>query len=173
MTRLSIVTVPDPILRKKSAPVEQVDEGVRRLLADMFESMIAGDGIGLAAIQVGIPKRLIVANVAEGEEAPTALKLVNPEILWHSDEESIHEEGCLSLPDQLADVARPARVRVRYVDENGELRELEAQGLLSTCLQHEIDHLDGVLFTDHLSVVKRNIIIRKLKKAQRAKAARL
>lgn len=173
MARLPILTVPDPVLRRKSSPVERVDDAVRKLLADMVETMIAGEGIGLAAIQVGVPKRLIVTNAAEAEAEPTPLKLVNPEILWRSDEESVYEEGCLSLPDQLAEVARPARVRVRYVDENGELRELEADGLLATCLQHEIDHLDGVLFIDYLSIVRRNIIVRKLKKAQRLKAVRL
>lgn len=170
MARLPIITAPDPILRTESSPVERVDDETRRLLADMFETMVAGEGIGLAAIQVGLAKRLIVANAAEGEQKPTPLRLVNPEILWRSDEESVYEEGCLSLPDMVAEVGRPARVRLRYVDENGELRELEAGGLLATCLQHEIDHLEGRLFIDYLSAFKRNIIIRKLLKARRAKA---
>jgi peptide deformylase len=171
MSRLSIITAPDPILRKKSAPLETIDDALRALMDDMLEAMVAGDGIGLAAIQVGVAKRLIVTKVAEGDEPPVALRLVNPEILWRADEPSVYEEGCLSLPDQLAEVERPERVRVAYLDETGERRELEAGGLLATCLQHEIDHLDGVLFVDHLSLVKRSMIIRKLKKAQRQKTA--
>ena len=172
MARLPILIVPDPVLRKISRPVERVDEAVRRLLDDMVQSMIEGKGIGLAAIQVARPLRLIVTHLEEDEAPAQTLKLVNPEILWRSNEERVYEEGCLSLPDQTAEVARPARVRVRYVDEHGELREREAEGLLATCLQHEIDHLDGVLFIDYLSAVKRNIIVRKLKKAQRTAAVR-
>jgi len=172
MARLPILVVPDPVLRQISRPVERVDEAVRRLLDDMVQSMIEGKGIGLAAIQVARPLRLIVTHLEEDEARAQTLKLVNPEILWRSNEERVYEEGCLSLPDQTAEVARPARVRVRYVDEHGELREREADGLLATCLQHEIDHLDGVLFIDYLSTVKRNIIVRKLKKAQRVAAVR-
>lgn len=171
MAKLPIIIAPDPILRTQSQALERVGDEVRRLMDDMFETMIAGDGIGLAAIQVGLPKCLIVIHVAEDEEEPVSLKLVNPVILWQSDERSVYEEGCLSLPDHLAEVSRPAKARLSYLDENGEACEIEAGGLLATCLQHEVDHLSGTLFIDHLSVVKRNIIIRKLRKAKRTKAA--
>ena len=172
MARLPLVIAPDPFLKQVSTPVESVTDELRALMDDMFETMIASDGVGLAAIQVGVPRRILVTNVFESEdEDPIPLRMVNPETIWHSDDEAVTEEGCLSLPDQLAEVARPARVRVRYVDENGELRELDAERMTATCVQHEIDHLEGILFVDHLSRIKREMIIRKLVKQQKARAS--
>jgi peptide deformylase len=172
MARVPLVIAPDPILKQVSTPVESVTDEVRALIDDMFETMIAADGIGLAAIQVGVPKRILVTNVFENEDDdPIPLRMVNPEIVWRSDEEAISEEGCLSLPDQLAKVARPARVRLRYIDEAGEVCELEAEHMMATCVQHEIDHLEGILFVDHLSRIKRDMIIRKLVKQKKVRAS--
>ena len=168
MALLPIITAPDPRLKKVAAPVATVDDDVRRLLDDMLETMYAAPGIGLAAPQIGVLKRAIVVDVAEKDAKPAPMKIVNPEILWVSDDDANYEEGCLSLPDQYADVVRPRAIRLRYVDEQGELRELEAEGMLATCIQHEIDHLDGVLFVDHVSAVRRNIILRKLQKAKKS-----
>ena len=165
-----IITAPDKRLKERSAPVEVVDDEVRALLDDMMESMHAADGIGLAAIQIGVPKRCIVADVHLADEPPAPLKLVNPEVVWRSDERVSREEGCLSFPDHYADVERPASVTVAYQDETGAAQELTAVGTLAVCLQHEIDHLEGVLFVDYLSLVKRSIILRKLTKARRAAA---
>ena len=173
MAMLSIITAPDPRLKVKCKPVERVDRQVRRLMDDMLETMYAAPGIGLAAPQVGVRKRVLVVDVAKEADKPAPLCMANPEILWTSDELVSYEEGCLSLPDQYAPVERPARCRVRYLDENNELRELETEGLLATCIQHEIDHLDGVLFVDHLSALKRNMILRKLAKAKKLKEAAL
>jgi peptide deformylase len=136
----------------------------------MLETMYDAPGIGLAAPQIGLTKRLIVIDVAGKDEEPQPLKIVNPEIVWSSDEESTYEEGCLSLPGHYADVTRPAAVRVKYLDETGAAQEIEADGLLATCLQHEIDHIDGVLFIDHLSALKRNMILRKMTKAKKQRA---
>ena len=169
MVMLSIIIAPDPRLKVKCKPVERVDRQVRRLMDDMLETMYAAPGIGLAAPQVGVRKRVLVVDAAKEDEKPAPLCMANPEILWTSDEVASYEEGCLSLPDQYAPVERPARCRVRYLDENNELRELETEGLLATCIQHEIDHLDGVLFVDHLSALKRNMILRKLAKAKKLK----
>lgn len=165
-----IINCLDPTLRKPSAPVERVDDDLRRLIDDMFETMYEAPGIGLAAIQLGIARQVIIADVAGEEEEPSPLALINPQILWKSPETSIYSEGCLSLPEQFAEVERPARCRVAYIDTEGEKREIETDGLMSTCLQHEIDHLDGVLFVDHLSKLKRDMIIRKIAKAEREKA---
>ena len=173
MAMLSIITAPDPRLKVKCKPVERVDRQVRRLMDDMLETMYAAPGIGLAAPQVGVRKRVLVVDVAKEADKPAPLCMANPEILWTSDELVSFEEGCLSLPDQYAEVARPARCRVRYLDENDALRELETEGLLATCIQHEIDHLDGVLFVDHLSALKRSMILRKLAKAKKLKEAAL
>ena len=173
MAMLSIITAPDPRLKVRCKPVERVDRQVRRLMDDMLETMYAAPGIGLAAPQVGVRKRVLVVDVAKEADKPAPLCMANPEILWTSDELVSYEEGCLSLPDQYAPVERPARCRVRYLDENNELRELETEGLLATCIQHEIDHLDGVLFVDHLSALKRNMILRKLAKAKKLKEAAL
>ncbi|RMD60544.1 MAG: peptide deformylase [Alphaproteobacteria bacterium] len=169
MAILPILVAPDPRLKQVAAPVEQVDDTVRRLMDDMLETMYAAPGIGLAAPQVGVLRRIIVLDVASEGETPQPYRMVNPELVWVSDEDASYEEGCLSLPDHYADVVRPAAIRVRYLDEHGVERELAAEGVLATCIQHEIDHLDGILFVDHLSALKRNMILRKLLKAKKAK----
>lgn len=178
MALLPIITAPDPRLKVVSTPVEAVDDAVRKLLDDMLETMYAAPGIGLAAVQVGKPKRIIVIDLqrrlGEGEDAPRVrepLFLVNPEVVWASEELAVYEEGCLSVPEHYADVERPARVKIRHLDYHGREQLLEADGMLATCAQHEIDHLDGVLFVDHLSAVKRGIILRKLQKARKLKLA--
>jgi len=173
MALLSIITAPDPRLKVKCKPVERVDRQVRQLMDDLLETMYAAPGIGLAAPQVGVRKRVLVVDAAKDAEKPAPLRMANPEILWTSEERVSYEEGCLSLPDQYAPVERPARCRVRYLDENDELREREIEGMLATCVQHEIDHLDGVLFVDHLSALKRSMILRKLAKAKKLKEAAL
>ncbi len=170
MALLPILTAPDPRLKKISAPVKQVDESVRKLMEDMLETMHQAPGIGLAAPQVGVLKRVIVLDLAREGEGPQPLRLANPEVVWVSDEDATYNEGCLSVPEHYADVVRPAACRVRYLDHHNKKREIEAEGLLATCLQHEIDHLDGVLFIDHLTALKRNIILRKLLKAKKAAA---
>jgi len=166
---LPIITAPDPRLKVISAPVETVDAAVRRLMDDMLETMYEEPGIGLSAIQVGVPKRIVVADVAGVGEAPSPIRLVNPKIVWRSEELATYEEGCLSLPEHYADVERPAAVKVQYLDENGRARELDAETILARCLQHELDHLDGILFVDHLTAVRRNIILRKLAKMKKTK----
>lgn len=171
MAVLPIITAPDPRLKVKCQAVATVDKSVRKLIDDLLDTMYEAPGIGLAAPQVGIAKRVIVLDVAEKGAPREPHGLVNPEVVWTSDEERTYDEGCLSLPDQFAEVARPDRVRVRYLDRDGKPRELEAGGLLATCLQHEIDHLEGVLFVDHISTLRRNMILRKLTKAKKAKAA--
>ena len=170
MAILPIITAPDPRLQRQAKPVEKVDAAVRRLMDDMLETMYAAPGIGLAAPQVGVLKRVIVVDCAKADEKPQPYKLANPEILWQSEELLTNNEGCLSLPEHYADVTRPAEVKVRYLDEQNEIRELHAKGLLATCIQHEIDHLEGTLFVDHISALKRNIILRKLQKLKRQKA---
>lgn len=171
MAILPIITAPDPRLKLKSKRVEKVDDGIRRLLDDMLATMYAAPGVGLAAIQVGVAKRLIVIDVARDGEDRKPLFLVNPEIVWASDDETVCEEGCLSLPEQYAEVKRPKAIRIQHLDYFGDLRELEADGLLAVCIQHEMDHLEGVLFVDHLSSLKRNMILRRLSKTKRQKAA--
>ncbi|HEV8388702.1 MAG TPA: peptide deformylase [Dongiaceae bacterium] len=170
MALLPILTAPDPRLKQISAPVKQVDAGVRQLMDDMLETMYQAPGIGLAAPQVGVLKRVIVLDIAREGEEPQPLRLANPEVVWVSDEDVTYNEGCLSVPEHYADVARPGACRVRYLDHDNKAREIAAEGLLATCLQHEIDHLDGVLFIDHLTSLKRNIILRKLLKAKKAAA---
>ncbi|HXR87190.1 MAG TPA: peptide deformylase [Stellaceae bacterium] len=170
MTVLPIIIAPDPRLAKKAKPVAKVDDSIRRLMADMLETMYQAPGIGLAAPQVGELKRVIVVDCAKAEEKPQPYQMANPEILWQSEELLVNNEGCLSLPEHYADVARPAEVKVRYLDEQNEIRELHAKGLLATCIQHEIDHLEGTLFVDHISALKRNIILRKLRKTKRQEA---
>jgi peptide deformylase len=167
MALLPIITAPDPRLEAVSTPVEAVTDAVRQQLDDMLETMYAAPGIGLAAIQVGIPKRMLVIDVARDGEDRQPLFIVNPEITWVSDDDQLYEEGCLSLPEQYAEVERPAEVKVRYLDRDGNPQELHANGLLAVCLQHEMDHLDGILFVDHISALKRNIILRKLLKQKR------
>ncbi|HXQ49707.1 MAG TPA: peptide deformylase [Stellaceae bacterium] len=170
MAVLPIITAPDPRLKLKAKTVTRVDERVRRLMADMLETMYEAPGIGLAAPQVGQALRVIVVDCARDGEKPAPYKLANPQILWRSDQIITVQEGCLSLPEHYADVARPAEIKLRYLDENNEIRELNAKGLLATCIQHEMDHLEGVLFVDHISSLKRGIILRKLAKAKRQKA---
>ncbi|HEY8016949.1 MAG TPA: peptide deformylase, partial [Dongiaceae bacterium] len=154
----------------KCKPVAKVDAKVARLMDDMLETMYAAPGIGLAAPQVGVTQRIIVLDVAREDEKPAPIRMANPELVWVSDEDVTYNEGCLSLPEHYADVARPRAIRVRYLDHQNEIRELEAEGLLATCIQHEMDHLDGVLFVDHITALKRNIILRKLLKAKKTGA---
>ena len=159
VSKLDIITLPDRRLRTASAPVERIDDDVRRFLDDMLETMYEAPGIGLAAVQVGVPRRMVTVDVAKREDEdaePNPLFLINPEILWSSDERAVHEEGCLSIPEYYAEVERPASVRVRYLDRDGKLQEIEANSILAVCLQHEIDHLNGTLFIDHLSKLKRD-----------------
>ena len=167
MTQLDIINVPDPLLKTVSTPVERVDADVRTLLDNMLETMYAAPGIGLAAIQVAVAKRLIVVDTSTDEEEKKPLFLINPEVTWESDERSVYNEGCLSVPEHYAEVERPASVRVRYQDYHGEMQEDLLDGLTATCVQHEIDHLDGVVFIDYLSRLKRNMIIKKVQKAQK------
>ena len=170
MAVLPIITAPDPRLKAISDPVAEVDDSIRALLDDMLDSMYEAVGIGLAAIQVGIAKRIVVIDVAdENGEQGNPLFLINPEIVWTSDDERVHEEGCLSLPEHYAEVVRPDEIRVKYLDRDGKEQELHAAGILSTCIQHELDHLDGILFVDHISSMRRNMILRKLKKLKRQK----
>lgn len=173
MAILPIVEIPDPRLRLISQPVAAVDDGVRALVADMTETMYAAQGIGLAAIQVGVDRRVLVIDLQEREDEegkpirePHAY--INPEVLDVSEELSVYNEGCLSIPEQYAEVARPARCRVRWLDEAGEAHEQELDGLLATCMQHEIDHLNGVLFLDHISRLKRSMLLKKLDKQRKA-----
>ena len=171
MALLPIITAPDPRLKLVAKPVKAVDAEVRRLMDDMLETMYAAPGIGLAAPQVGVARRVLVVDAAREDEPPQPLRIANPEILWRSEEMATYNEGCLSLPEHYADVERPARIKLRYLDYENEIREVEMEGLLATCVQHEMDHLEGVLFVDHISSLKRNIILRKLAKLKRQKAA--
>jgi peptide deformylase len=165
-----ILVLPDPRLRLVSEPVKAIDDEFRRLVDDMFETMYGAPGIGLAAIQVGVPKRVITADLAKKDEPRAPQVFINPEILSRSEELSTYEEGCLSIPEIHEDVERPATVRVRYLDRDGKPHEVDAEGLLATCLQHEIDHLDGVLFIDHISKLKRDRIVKKFSKAAKRAA---
>jgi peptide deformylase len=169
MALLEIITAPDPRLKGKAKPVAAVDAKVRRLMDDMLETMYRSIGVGLAAPQVGVAQRVIVLDVAREGEPPQPMRIANPEILWRSEELTTASEGCLSLPEHYADVERPAAIRLRYLDHENEIRELEAKGLLGTCIQHEMDHLDGVLFVDHISALKRGMILRKLAKSKRSR----
>ncbi len=168
MALLPIIIAPDPRLKKVARPVASVDDAVRRLMDDMLETMYTAPGLGLAAPQVGVLKRVIVVDAAGEDSAANPLLLANPELLRVSDDDASYEEGCLSLPNHYADVVRPRAVRLRYLDRDGEIRELEADGLLATCVQHEMDHLDGILFVDHVSALKRNMILRKLTKTKKS-----
>jgi peptide deformylase len=162
-----VLVAPDPRLKQVSLPVERVDDAVRALAADMLQTMYAAPGIGLAAVQLGIPKQIIVMDLARDDEKPQPRHFINPEILWTSDELLAAEEGCLSVPDLYDEVERPGKIRARYLDLEGKPQEIEAEGMLAVCLQHEMDHLKGVLFIDHLSKLKRDMILRKLAKARR------
>jgi peptide deformylase len=170
MAKLDIITAPDPRLKIKAKPVEKVDAKVRRLMDDMLETMYGSIGVGLAAPQVGVAQRVIVIDVAREGEKANPMRIANPAILWRSEEKLVANEGCLSLPEHYADVSRAAEIRFRYLDEQNEIREMEAKGLLATCVQHEIDHLNGVLFVDHVSALKRGMILRKLTKTKRSRA---
>ena len=168
MSLLPIVTLPDEkILREVSKPVSGVDSHVKKLWEDMLETMYRAPGIGLAAIQVGVPQRLLVIDLAKDGEAKTPLFVANPEITWSSEVLSDYEEGCLSIPEYYEMVTRPAEIRLRYLDRQGEAQEMHAAGLMATCLQHEIDHLNGVLVIDHISRLKRERVIKKFQKAQK------
>ena len=166
-----ILTAPDPFLRQISKPVERVDDELRALMDDMLETMYDAPGIGLAAIQVGVPLRVIVMDLADRDEEPDPRYFVNPEILDPSEDMSVYQEGCLSVPEFFDEVERPTRCRVRYLDYDGQEQVLDAEGLLATCIQHEMDHLEGVLFIDHLSRLKRERVLKKLRKEQRLAAA--
>lgn len=166
-----ILLAPDPVLKKKAEAVDAVDGSVRRLMDDMLETMYDHNGIGLAAPQIGVLLRVIVLDVSERDQPRRPLCLANPEIVWSAQELSVYNEGCLSFPDMFADVTRPGAVRVRYLDQDDTAQEIDAEGLLSTCLQHEIDHLNGILFVDHLSSLRRNMILRKMQKLKRNAAA--
>ena len=167
MTIRPILTAPDPRLRQVSKPVDTVDDELRALMDDMLETMYDAPGIGLAAIQIGVPKRVIVMDLAGEDEEPDPRYYVNPEILDPSEDTNLYEEGCLSVPEFFDEVERPARCRVKFLDYNGDEQVIDADGMLATCIQHEMDHLEGVLFIDHLSRLKRERILTKLKKEQR------
>ena len=164
MSQRKIVIEPDPILRKKSENLEKVDNELRLLLDDMLETMYAAPGIGLAAVQVGILKRLIVIDISKDKEKKNPIFLINPEIIFKSKNTSIYEEGCLSLPGHFAEIERPEECHIKYIDYDGKKKEMKANGLLATCVQHEIDHLNGKLFIDYLSKLKKDMIIKKLVK---------
>ncbi|MGB6537652.1 MAG: peptide deformylase [Xanthobacteraceae bacterium] len=165
MALREIIKLPDKRLRLKSEPVKRIDAGIRKLVDDLFETMYEAPGIGLAAIQVGVAKRVIAMDLSKKEDAHRPHVFINPEIVWQSEEKSTYEEGCLSIPDYYEEVERSARVKVSYLDLEGEQREIEASGLFATCLQHEIDHINGVLFIDHISKLKRDRIVKKFAKA--------
>lgn len=169
MTLKPLVLLPDPVLRKKSDPLERVDDEIRTLADDMLETMYDAPGIGLAAIQIGIPRRMLVIDCAKEDEEKAPMVFINPEIVERSDERAIYEEGCLSIPDYYAEVERPAEVTVEYTDRDGKAQQVKADGLLATCLQHEIDHLNGVLFIDHISKLKRDMVVKKFTKLAKAR----
>jgi peptide deformylase len=170
MTIKPLIILPDPLLRQASKPIERFDADVKRLAADMLETMYDAPGIGLAAIQVGIDRRMLVVDVAREGEEKAPLVVINPEIVASSDARSVYEEGCLSIPDYYAEVERPAEVTVNFFDVAGKPQSVKAEGLLATCLQHEIDHLNGVLFIDHISRLKREMVVKKFTKAAKTRA---
>jgi len=160
----TILTEPNKILRQISNPVDHVGEEEQKLMDDMLETMYAAPGIGLAAIQIGIPKRIIIMDISRKKENKNPLHFINPEIVWKADEDIIYEEGCLSVPNQFAEINRPKECHVKYLDYYGQSKELVAEGILATCIQHEIDHLEGILFIDYLSKLKKSMIVKKLTK---------
>jgi peptide deformylase len=166
-----ILTAPDPRLKVVSEPVAKVDGEIRTLIDDMIETMYGADGIGLAAIQVGVPKRVLVMDIDQKDGKKNPKAYINPKILWASEEMATFEEGCLSVPEIWDEVERPAKIRAEYLDRDGKRHEIEAEGLFATCLQHEMDHLEGILFVDHLSKLKRTMAMKKLQKAKKLKAA--
>ena len=167
MAKKQILVIPDPLLRKVSEPVNSVNKEVKNLMDDMLETMYAAPGIGLAAVQIGVLKRIIVIDLSKDGEKKNPLFIVNPEITFKSNELISYEEGCLSIPNQFAEVKRPSSCKVNFLDYNGKKKEINANGLLATCIQHEVDHLDGILFIDHLSKLKKDLIIKKTKKQKK------
>ena len=167
MTIRKILTEPDPFLRQKSKPVEKVDDSIRKIMDDMLETMYEAPGIGLAAIQIGIPKRIIVLDISKDPEKKEPMYFVNPEKVYTSKDQATYEEGCLSVPGQFAEIDRPDECHIKYLDYNGDSKDLKANGLLATCIQHEIDHLEGILFIDYLSKLKRSMITKKLSKQKK------
>ena len=168
MALRKILTEPNKILREKSMPVEKIDEDLQKLMDDMLETMYAAPGIGLAAIQVGVPKRVIVLDIAPKDKPRNPMFFVNPEIIKKSDNNSTYEEGCLSVPGQFAEIDRPDKCHIKYLDYHGQPKEIKAEGMLATCIQHEMDHLEGILFIDYLSKLKKSMIIKKLSKQKKA-----
>ena len=167
MTIRKILTEPDPFLRKKSQSVEKVDDSIRKVMDDMLETMYEAPGIGLAAIQIGIPKRIIVLDISKDPEKKEPMYFINPEKVYTSKDQATYEEGCLSVPGQFAEIDRPEKCHIKYLDYNGDSKELKAEGLLATCIQHEMDHLEGILFIDYLSKLKRSMITKKLSKQKK------
>ena len=167
MALRKILTEPNEILRQKSLPVEKVDKNIQELINDMLETMYAAPGIGLAAIQVGIPKRVIVMDISKKEGEKVPMHFINPEVIDKSNSNSSYEEGCLSVPGQFAEIERPAKCKIKFLDYNGNPQEIETEGMLATCIQHEIDHLEGVLFIDYLSKLKKTMIVKKLSKQKK------
>ena len=168
MALRQILTEPNEILRQKSLFVDEVNDEIRKLMDDMLETMYAAPGIGLAAIQVGVPKRVIVLDIAQKEGQKSPMYFVNPEVIKKSDNNTTYEEGCLSVPGQFAEIGRPDQCLVKYLDYNGEKKEINAKGMLATCIQHEMDHLEGILFIDYLSKLKKSMIVKKLSKQKKA-----
>ena len=164
MTKRDIIIIPDPVLREVCVPISEVDDGIRALADDMLETMYAAPGIGLAASQIGILKRIFVLDVAQEDAPKQPMVFVNPEVIWASEEMAVYQEGCLSIPDYFEEVERPSQVRVSYLDVDGNQNEIDADGLLATCIQHELDHLNGTLFIDYLSKLKRDRIVKKFAK---------
>ena len=164
MALKEILTEPNEFLRKKSLPADRVDEDLQKLMNDMLETMYAAPGIGLAAIQVGVPKRVIVLDLSKKDEPKNPMYFVNPEIIKKSENNSTYEEGCLSVPGQFAEIVRPGKCHIKYLDYFGQFKELMAEDMLATCIQHEIDHLEGILFIDHLSKLKKSMIVKKITK---------
>ena len=167
MALREILTEPNKILRQKSLKVEEVDQDIQKLIDDMFDTMYAAPGIGLAAIQVGVPKRVIVLDIARKDEPKKPMCFVNPEVIEKSQNNSTYEEGCLSVPGQFAEIERPDKCHIKYLDYNGKSQEIKAEGMLATCIQHEMDHLEGILFIDYLSKLKRSMIVKKLSKQKK------
>jgi peptide deformylase len=171
MALREIIKLPDKRLRLVSEPVKRIDAGIRKLVEEMFETMYDAPGIGLAAIQVGVAKRVVTMDLSKKEGEHTPQVFINPELIWSSEDKSTHEEGCLSIPEYYEEVERPAQVKVKYLDLDGKAHEIEAKGLLATCIQHEIDHTNGVLFIDYLSKLKRDRVIKKFTKAAKKEEA--
>ncbi len=167
MTLKKILTVPDNMLRQKSIPVKTIDKDIQNLMDDMLQTMYHAPGIGLAAIQIGVPKRVVVMDLSKEGDKKKPMYFVNPEITWKSNSNSTYEEGCLSIPGQFAKIERSKKCKIKFLDYNGDQKELNADGLLSTCIQHEIDHLNGILFIDHLSKLKKEIILKKVSKSKK------